>query len=393
MNINDRSRPNGNLAGRAEKLHRELVGKVGTQIKTEVKNKDDLSVVYTPGVAHVSSLVAEDKTLAYEYTSKANTIAIISDGSAVLGLGNIGPEAALPVMEGKALILKEFADVNGVPIVLDTQDTEEIISTIKYISPGFGGIILEDFSAPRCFEIESRLREELDIPVIHDDQHGIAMVVLAGLLNSLKLRSPDRSFDRNARIVISGAGAAGVAIVKMLHSDGFENILVTDSRGIISKNRDDLNDTKIALLDYINKENLGGDLKDALKGADVFIGVSVGGTVSGEMVTSMAKDPIIFALANPTPEIDPDLAYESGAFIVATGRSDYANQLNNAVVYPGLMKGALGGSKCQFTMDTFIKVSRALAAHVEPTKDAILPDVFDKDIVEVVANVAREATC
>ncbi|MFT5360230.1 MAG: malate dehydrogenase (oxaloacetate-decarboxylating) [Candidatus Paceibacteria bacterium] len=383
MNINERS----------EKLHRELRGKIGTEIKTEVKNKEDLAVVYTPGVAHISSLIAEDKSRVYEFTGKANTIAIVSDGSAVLGLGNIGPEAALPVMEGKALILKDFSGVNGVPIVLQTQDTEEIISIVKNIAPGFGGIILEDISAPRCFEIENRLKEELDIPVIHDDQHGIAMVVLAGLINALKLRSNSQESDRDVKIVIAGAGAAGVAIAKILHADNFTNVIVADSRGIISKDRTDLNDTKKDLLEFTNTHNISGSLVEALHDADVFVGVSVGNTVTGPMVTSMKKDPIVFALSNPTPEIDPELAKSSGAFIVATGRSDYPNQLNNALVYPGLMKGALEGSRCQFTTDTFIKVAKALSSHTEPTKDAILPDVFDKDILEVVASIVSSTTC
>jgi malate dehydrogenase (oxaloacetate-decarboxylating) len=383
MNINERS----------EQLHRELRGKIGTEIKTEVKNKEDLAVVYTPGVAHISSLIAKDKSRVYEFTGKANTIAIVSDGSAVLGLGNIGPEAALPVMEGKALILKDFSGVNGVPIVLQTQATEEIISIVKNIAPGFGGIILEDISAPRCFEIENRLKEELDIPVIHDDQHGIAMVVLAGLINALKLRSDSQESDRDVKIVIAGAGAAGVAIAKILHADNFTNVIVADSRGIISKDRTDLNNTKKDLLEFTNTHNISGSLVEALHEADVFVGVSVGNTVTGPMVTSMKKDPIVFALSNPTPEIDPELAKSSGAFIVATGRSDYPNQLNNALVYPGLMKGALEGSRCQFTTATFIKVAKALSSHTDPTKDAILPDVFDKDILEVVASIVSSTTC
>ena len=377
MNINEQS----------EKLHRDLRGKIGTQIKTEVKTKEDLAVVYTPGVAHVSSLIASDKSRVYEFTGKANTIAIVSDGSAVLGLGNIGPEAALPVMEGKALILKEFANINGVPIVLDTQDTEQIISTIKNIAPGFGGIILEDFSAPRCFEIEERLKKELDIPVIHDDQHGLAMVALAGLINSLTLR--DGEVNKEVRIVIAGAGAAGVATTKLLTAYGFTNILVLDSKGIISKDREDLHETKLALLPFTNKENISGSLATALSLADVCIGLSTGNTISSEMVKSMNPKPIIFALANPTPEIDPEMAKESGSFIVATGRSDYPNQLNNALVFPGLMKGALEARLVRFNEEIFLKVAEALANYKTPTVEAILPDVFDKGVVEVVAGVVK----
>lgn len=377
MNINEQS----------EKLHRDLRGKIGTQIKTEVKTKEGLAVVYTPGVAHVSSLIAKDKSKIYEFTGKGNTIAIITDGSAVLGLGNIGPEAALPVMEGKALILKEFAGVNCVPIILGTQDKEEIIATIKNIAPGFGGIILEDFSAPNCFEIENRLKEELDIPVIHDDQHGIAMVVLAGLTNSLTLR--DGEVKKGVRIVIAGAGAAGVATAKLLTAYGFTNILVLDSKGIISKDREDLHETKLALLSFTNKENISGSLATALSSADVCIGLSTGNTISSEMIKSMNSKPIIFALANPTPEIDPEVAKEYGSFIVATGRSDYPNQLNNALVFPGLMKGALEARLGRFNEEIFLKVAEALANYKTPTVEAILPDVFDKGIVEVVSDVVK----
>jgi malate dehydrogenase (oxaloacetate-decarboxylating) len=380
-----------NTNERAEKLHRELKGKVGIQAKTEVKNKEDLSLVYTPGVAHVSSLIAEDKNRAYELTGKSNTIAIVSDGSAVLGLGNIGAEAALPVMEGKSLILKEFAGVNCVPLVLQSQDKEEIISTVKNISPAFGGIILEDFKAPECFEIEKRLSEELDIPVIHDDQHGIAIVVLAALINSLKLR--DGEVKKDVRIVISGAGAAGVATAKLLTVYGFTDIVAVDSKGILSQDREDLNPVKLELLMCCTnkgEKHLSGGLDVAFAGADVFIGLSVGNSVSKEMVASMAKKPIIFGLANPTPEIDPVLAKEAGAFIVATGRSDYPNHLNNALVFPGLMQGALKHGLKKFEKDLFIKVAETLANHRGVTVDAIVPDIFDKDLVAAISESVKK---
>lgn len=381
MNINERS----------EQLHRELGGKVGTDAKAEVKNNDDLSLVYTPGVAHVSSLIAEDKSRAYEFTGKANTIAIVSDGSAVLGLGNIGAEAALPVMEGKSLILKEFAGVNCVPIVLDSQNKEDTISTVKNIAPGFGGIILEDFKAPDCFEIEKTLAEELDIPVIHDDQHGIAIVVLAGLINSLKLR--DGEINKNIRIIISGAGAAGVATAKLLTVYGFTDIVAVDSKGILSQERTDLNSVKLELLMCCTnkgEKHLVGGLDVAFSGADVFIGLSVGNTVTREMVQSMNEKPIIFALANPTPEIDPTLAKNAGAFVVATGRSDYPNQLNNAIVYPGLMKGALMWRLKHFSSKLFIDVAEALAGAVDPQEEKILPGVFDREIIDTISDVVRK---
>lgn len=372
----------------SESLHRKLQGKIGTEVKVKVQNKEDLSLVYTPGVAHVSSLIAKDPALVYELTGKANTIAIISDGSAVLGLGDIGPFAALPVMEGKALILKEFTGVNGVPLVIDTKDTEQIIQFVKNVSPTFGAIILEDFSAPRCFEIESRLREELSIPVIHDDQHVLAMVVLAGLINALTLR--DGEVKKDVRIVIVGAGAAGIAATKLLSSYGFLSIVLVDSRGIISKDRTDISGVKQEMLKITNKEHISGDLAQALVGADVCIGVSVGDTISPDMVSSMNEKPIIFALANPTPEINPTHALRAGAYVVATGRSDYPNQLNNALIYPGLIKGALMHRIKQFDESVFIRVAEALAGHVIPTKEAILPDVFDKGVVDVIARVVGE---
>lgn len=362
----------------SEELHRTLQGKTETVAKVLITNHEQLSLLYTPGVAHISSLIHDDPKRAYEFTTKANTIAIISDGSAVLGLGNIGPEAAMPVLEGKGMILKSFSGINAVPIILDTQDTESIIATIKNIAPTFGAIMLEDISAPRCFEIETRLQDELSIPVIHDDQHGIAIVILAALINSLKLR--DNSVSKNAKIVISGAGAAGIATAKLLHTYGFTNIIMIDSTGIISKDREGLHVSKQDILEMTNPDNISGVLSDALKNTDVFIGVSVGNTVTSDMVKSM-HNPIIFALANPTPEIEPQIAIDAGAFIVATGRGDYPNQLNNALVFPGLFKGILARRLDKFTPQLFIAVAEALAAHKPAAVTNIVPDVFDQELV------------
>ena len=372
----------------AEALHRKLKGKIEIHPKIEVQNKSDMSLVYTPGVAHISLLIQKDKELAYEFTSKANTIAIISDGSAVLGLGNTGASSALPVLEGKSLILKEFSGVNAVPLVLDTQDTEEIIRTITHLSPTFGAFMLEDISAPRCFEIEARLQQTLDIPVIHDDQHGIAIVALAATINSLTLRDGD--IQKDVRIVISGVGAAGVAIAKLFLAYGFTNIIMNDSTGIISKNREGLTSVKKEIADTTNKDAMDGTLADALKSADVFIGVSVGNTVTSEMVQSMNAKPIIFALANPTPEIDPQVARDAGAFIVASGRSDFPNQLNNALVFPGLMKGVLEKRIRKFSPELFIHVAEVLARHQTPTVDAIVPDVFDETLVSAICEAVEE---
>lgn len=362
----------------SEELHRALQGKTETAAKVLITNHEQLSLLYTPGVAHISSLIHDDPKRAYEFTTKANTIAIISDGSAVLGLGNIGPEAAMPVLEGKGMILKSFSGINAVPIILDTQDTESIIATIKNIAPTFGAIMLEDISAPRCFEIETRLQDELSIPVIHDDQHGIAIVILAALINSLKLR--DNSVSKNAKIIISGAGAAGIATAKLLYTYGFTNIIMIDSTGIISKDREGLHISKQDILEMTNPDNISGVLSDALKNADIFIGVSVGNTVTSDMVKSM-RSPIIFALANPTPEIEPQIAIDAGAFIVATGRGDYPNQLNNALVFPGLFKGILARRLDKFTPQLFIAVAEALAAHKPATVMNIVPDVFDQELV------------
>lgn len=368
----------------AEKLHQQYHGKIAMIPKINVTSKEDLALVYTPGVGHVSSLIAEDPSLAKTYTLKNNTVAVISDGSAVLGLGNIGAEAAIPVMEGKALLFKSLADIDAFPICIRTQDTEELIQTIINIAPVFGGINLEDISAPRCFEIERRLQEVLDIPIVHDDQHGTAIVVLAGLTNALKLKGTALA---DVRIVINGAGAAGTAIAELLHEAGAQHILLVDSRGIIAPSREDLNDEKKALLQWSNAEQLSGSLQDALKGADVFIGVSKGNLLTREDVRSMAKDPIICAMANPTPEIMPDEAKAGGAFIVATGRSDFPNQMNNALVFPGLFKGALRHGHTKMTNTHFLKVARALAEYVEqPRVDYILPDVLDKGVSEHIAN-------
>jgi malate dehydrogenase (oxaloacetate-decarboxylating) len=368
----------------SEALHKKLQGKIEITPKMPITNHQDLSLLYTPGVAYISSLIHADPALSYEFTSKGNTIAIISDGSAVLGLGNIGHDAAMPVLEGKSMILKSLSGINAVPIILNTQDTESIISTITNIAPTFGAIMLEDISAPRCFEIETRLQHELSIPVIHDDQHGIAIVILAALINALKLR--DGVISKQSKIVISGAGAAGIATTKLLSTYGFNNIILTDSVGIISSDRENLHSSKQTILEITNPDNVSGGLGVALKNTDVFIGVSAGNTVTAEMVKSMNSNPIIFALANPTPEIDPDLAAESGAFVVATGRSDYKNQLNNALVFPGLIKGILERRTTKFSPELFIAVAETLAQHTESTIDALLPDVFDSTLMQKICN-------
>ncbi|MDD5032561.1 MAG: NADP-dependent malic enzyme [Candidatus Pacebacteria bacterium] len=368
-------------------LHKKNVGKFCVASKVPLDNADDLSVVYTPGVGTVSSFLSKNKNKAREYTMKGNSVAVVSDGSAVLGLGNIGPEAALPVMEGKCLIFKKFADIDAVPIVLSTQNTEEIISAVKAISPTFGGINLEDISAPRCFEIEERLKTELDIPVMHDDQHGTAIVILAGLINALKVVKKKIS---DVKIVVSGAGAAGVAAVKMILGEGAKNILVLDSKGIIHKNREGLNGEKIKIAETTNSNNCSGNLSDALEGADVFIGVSAAGILTQEMVRKMAKNPVIFALANPVPEIMPDLALKAGAKIVATGRSDFPNQLNNALVFPGVFRGAIDNKISKITDEMKRKAARALAKLVsKPNSKLLVPKVFDKRVVKTVSRAIR----
>ncbi|MEI6528114.1 MAG: NADP-dependent malic enzyme [bacterium] len=373
-------------------LHKKHAGKIEIKGKVQVKNRADLSLAYTPGVGQVCLEIAKDPKKVYDYTIKKNMVAVVSDGSAVLGLGNLGALGAIPVMEGKALLFKEFGGVDAFPICLDTQDTEEIIKAVKQIAPVFGGINLEDFSAPRCFEIETRLRAELSIPVMHDDQHGTATVVLAGLINALKLRKLKKE---EAKVLINGAGAAGTAITKMLVGYGFKNIILGDSRGIVSEDRADLNAEKKDLLNHIKNqtgayEKISGDLAMAIKGRDIFIGVSKAGVLSMEMVKTMNAKPLIFALANPVPEIMPDLAKKAGAFIVATGRSDFPNQLNNVLGFPGIFRGALDNKIKQFEPRMFVKAAEALARCVKkPTVDYILPRPFDKGIVKAVAKVIK----
>ncbi len=377
-------------------LHKKHGGKIGTLTKVQLRNRNELSLAYTPGVAAVSIEIGKDSKKAMEYTLKKNTVAIVSDGSAILGLGNLGPYAAIPVMEGKAAILKEFADVDAFPICLDTQDTEEIIKVVKQIAPVFGAINLEDISAPRCFEIEERLREELSIPVMHDDQHGTATVVLAGLINALKLKVQSEKYqvknykEEEVKIVINGAGAAGTAVAMLLIKYGFKNLIVCDSKGAIYLGRQDLNDEKVVLAEVTNLDRKEGLLGEILVGADIFIGVSKAGLLTVEMVKKMAKDPIIFALANPVPEIMPDLAKSAGAFIIATGRSDFDNQLNNSLGFPGLFRGALDNHIKQFNDEIFIRVAKAIAGFVKkPTRDKILPTQFEKGLVAAVAMAVR----
>jgi malate dehydrogenase (oxaloacetate-decarboxylating) len=367
----------------ALELHRKYGGKLEVRSKVPLQTRHDLSLAYTPGVAKVCEEIARDKNLAKVYTIKKNTVAVITDGSAVLGLGNLGPLGALPVMEGKCALLKEFADVDAFPICLDTQDTETIIATIKNIAPVFGGINLEDISAPRCFEIECRLKKELDIPIMHDDQHGTGVVVLAGLINALKLKNLQKE---EAKVVINGAGAAGTAIAKFLISYGFKNIVVCDSKGAIYKERAGLTPEKKELAEATNQNSTKGSLAECLLGADVFIGVSVRDILSEEMVKGMNREPIIFALANPYPEIDPKLAKRSGAFIIATGRSDVPNQVNNVLAFPGIFRGALDNNVTELTTSILIKVAENLAGYVKnPTPEFILPDPLDKEVAKVVA--------
>ena len=370
-------------------MHEKWNGKLETVSKSPVKSREDLSVAYTPGVAEPCKAIAADKEAAYKYTMKANTVAVVSDGSAVLGLGNIGPYAAMPVMEGKAVLFKEFGGVNAVPICLDTQDTEEIIKAVTYLAPGFGGINLEDISAPRCFEIEERLKATLDIPVFHDDQHGTAIVVLAGIINALKVVDKQKE---NCKVVVNGAGSAGVAITKLLLTYGFTNIVMCDKVGIVSRDTEGLNWMQQKMAQITNLNNETGSLADAMKGADIFIGVSAPGIVSKEMVSSMNKGAIIFAMANPVPEIMPDLAKEAGARVVGTGRSDFPNQVNNVVAFPGIFKGALEGRASQITEEMKLAAARALAALVpaeELHEDNILPEAFNPIVAETVAEAVK----
>ncbi|MGN1148031.1 MAG: NADP-dependent malic enzyme [Lachnospiraceae bacterium] len=370
-------------------LHEQWNGKLETVSKTPVKSREDLALAYTPGVAEPCKVIAQDKEAAYKYTMKANTVAVVSDGSAVLGLGNIGPYAAMPVMEGKAVLFKEFGGVNAVPICLDTQDTEEIIKAVTYLAPGFGGINLEDISAPRCFEIEERLKQILDIPVFHDDQHGTAIVVLAGIINALKVVGKKKE---DCKIVVNGAGSAGVAITKLLLTYGFPHIIMCDKVGIVSKDTEGLNWMQKKMTEVTNLQNETGSLADAMKGADIFIGVSAPGIVSEEMVASMNKDAILFAMANPVPEIMPDLAKKAGAKVVGTGRSDFPNQVNNVVAFPGIFKGALEGRATQITEEMKLAAATALAGLVPEDKlsaDNILPEAFDPQVADVVANAVK----
>lgn len=377
-------------AEKALELHKEWKGKISTEAKCEVKTREDLALAYTPGVAEPCKVIHEDPKEAYTYTLKQNTIAVVSDGSAVLGLGNIGPEAAMPVMEGKAVLFKEFGGVNAFPICLKTQDVDEIVETIQRLEPTFGGINLEDISAPRCFEIERRLKETMNIPVFHDDQHGTAIIVLAGVINSLKLTGKKKE---DCRIVVNGSGAAGIAISKLLLRYGFRHLVICDSKGIISRDRENLNWIKKEMLEVTNLDNQNGTLADALVGADIFIGVSAPNSVTEEMVRSMNKDAILFAMANPVPEIMPDLAKAAGARIVGTGRSDFPNQVNNVLVFPGIFKGALEGKARQITEDMKLAAAEALAGIVsdeELNEEFILPEAFNPKVSEVVSAAVRE---
>ena len=370
-------------------LHEQWNGKLETVSKTPVKTREDLALAYTPGVAEPCKVIAEDKEAVYKYTMKAITVAVVSDGSAVLGLGNIGPHAAMPVMEGKAVLFKEFGGVNAVPICLDTQDTEEIIKAVTYLAPGFGGINLEDISAPRCFEIEERLKATLDIPVFHDDQHGTAIVVLAGIINALKVVNKKKE---DCRVVVNGAGSAGVAITKLLVTYGFTNIIMCDRSGIISKDNEGLNWMKKKMTEITNLNNEKGSLADALKNADIFVGVSAPGVVSAEMVASMNKDAIIFALSNPVPEIMPDVAKSAGAKVVGTGRSDFPNQINNVVAFPGIFKGALEGRAPQITEEMKLAAANAIASLVSDAdlnEDNIMPEAFDPRVADLVAKAVK----
>lgn len=372
-------------AEKALQLHEEWNGKFETTPKMKIQTREDLALAYTPGVAEPCKVIAKDKEAAYKYTIKSNTIAVVSDGSAVLGLGNIGAHAAMPVMEGKAVLFKEFGNVNAVPVCLDTQDTEEIIKTVVNIAPAFGGINLEDISAPRCFEIETRLKEILDIPVFHDDQHGTAIVVLAGIINGLKVTGKTKE---DCQVVVNGAGSAGVAITKLLLTYGFKHVTMCDKSGILSKTSEGLNWMQQSMMEVTNLENKTGSLADALRGADIFVGVSAPNIVTADMVKTMNKDAIIFAMANPVPEIMPDVAKAAGARVVGTGRSDFPNQVNNVIAFPGIFKGALEGRARQITED--MKLAAALAiANLVPDDEVsdvnILPEAFDPRVADVVS--------
>lgn len=377
------------LNEKALQLHEEWNGKLETVSKIPVKSREALSLAYTPGVAEPCKVIAQDREAAYKYTMKANTVAVVSDGSAVLGLGNIGPYAAMPVMEGKAVLFKEFGGVNAVPICLDTQDTEEIIKAVTYLAPGFGGINLEDISAPRCFEIEERLKEILDIPVFHDDQHGTAIVVLAGIINALKVVGKQKE---DCKVVVNGAGSAGIAITKLLLTYGFYNVIMCDKVGIVSKATPGLNWMQQKMTEVTNPNNETGSLSDALKGADIFVGVSAPNIVTPEMVASMNHDSILFAMANPVPEIMPDVAKAAGARVVGTGRSDFPNQVNNVVAFPGIFRGALEGRATQITEEMKLAAANAIAGLVpedELNDENIMPEAFNPKVAEVVAEAVK----
>ncbi|MDR1548385.1 MAG: NADP-dependent malic enzyme [Hungatella sp.] len=374
---------------KALSLHEEWKGKLEITSKAKVKSREDLALAYTPGVAEPCKVIAENPEAAYKYTIKSNTIAVVSDGSAVLGLGNIGPLAAMPVMEGKAVLFKEFGGINAIPICLDTQDTEEIIRTVVNIAPAFGGINLEDISAPRCFEIEERLKELLDIPVFHDDQHGTAIVVLAGIINALKVTG---KVKEECKVVVNGAGSAGIAITKLLLTYGFTHVTMCDRVGILAKGMEGLNWMQEKMMDVTNLEGTRGSLADAMKGSDIFVGVSAPGIVTEEMVASMNPDAILFAMANPVPEIMPDLAKAAGAKVVGTGRSDFPNQVNNVVVFPGIFKGALEGRAAAITEEMKLAAASAIAGLVVPSElneDNILPEAFDPRVASVVSQAVK----
>ena len=375
---------------KALKMHEEWHGKIETCAKSHVNSREDLAIAYTPGVAEPCKVIAKDPEAAYTYTMKSNTVAVVSDGSAVLGLGNIGALAAMPVMEGKSVLFKEFGGVNAVPICLDTQDTEEIIKTVVNIAPAFGGINLEDISAPRCFEIEERLKELLDIPVFHDDQHGTAIVVLAGIINAMKVTGKDKE---SSKVVVNGAGSAGVAITKLLLTYGFKHVTMCDINGILGKDSKDLNWMQEKMVEVTNLEQKTGKLADALKGADIFVGVSAPNIVTPEMVASMNKDAILFAMANPVPEIMPDIAKAAGAKVVGTGRSDFPNQVNNVVAFPGIFKGALEGRATAITEDMKLATAKAIAGLVpdeELNENNILPEAFDPRVADVVSRAVKD---
>ena len=373
------------IAQESLRLHEQWQGKLDTVPKMKIETREDLALAYTPGVAEPCRKIAANPEDAYKYTMKANTVAVVSDGSAVLGLGNIGPAAAMPVMEGKCALFKAFGGVNAVPLCLDTQDVDEIVETVKLIAPSFGGINLEDISAPRCFEIERRLIDELDIPVFHDDQHGTAIVVLSGVINALRLTGKKKE---DCRVVVNGAGSAGIAIAKLLLNYGFRNLILCDKCGIINSRSEGINEAQRAMLATTNLNDEQGSLADAMNGADIFVGVSAPGIVSADMVKSMNDDAILFAMANPTPEIFPDVAREAGARVVGTGRSDFPNQINNVVAFPGIFKGALEARATRITKQMKLAAAEALAALVsddELSEDFIMPEPFDPRAVEVVA--------